>query len=215
LDIYDQVIVVEKDYELIEFWQKKKELDSLTQLNVLAGDFLHIDSEDIETLSKNKKPICISSLPYNVSKKILFDLLYKHKWFKSGVFIIQKEVAEDYCSQVPNANFLSRVIQLVGKCDYKFDITPNAFSPQPKVNSSVITIEKDNPLIKNKKRQVEFLHFVKNLYGYKRKTVKNAVKNAYKKQEELLNRYLSNIETENVENKRTEELTIEQLIKIW
>lgn len=209
---YQSVIVIEKDDLLANFWIKEKNNKNLTNLQVINNDFLDIESKSLEA---NENSLCFSSLPYNVSKKILFQLLYHHRWFKKGVFIIQKEVAQDYCSTPPNANFLSRVIELVGKCEYLFEVPPSAFSPKPRVTSAVIRIEKTSPLISDTQKQIEFLKFVKNLYGYKRKTIKNSIKMAYKKDKTNLMKYVTKVDNLMLATKRVEEISVEQLIKIW
>lgn len=214
ITIYPKIIIIEKDQLLSAFWEQEKVNKKIERLTIFDSDFLELDPDKLSTHTNNSN-FCFSSLPYNVSKKILFSLLYQHAWFTRGIFIIQKEVAQDYCSQPPNSNFLSRVIQLVGKCEYMFDIPPEAFTPKPKVVSAVIKIEKTTPLIKTTDKQIEFLKFVKNLYGYKRKTIRNSIKMAYKKEKQNPEEFLLNIEKMKLSDKRVEELTPEQLIKIW
>ncbi|HOU75727.1 MAG TPA: 16S rRNA (adenine(1518)-N(6)/adenine(1519)-N(6))-dimethyltransferase RsmA [Candidatus Dojkabacteria bacterium] len=209
---YKSVTIIEKDDSFSNFWINEKDNKNLKNLKILNSDFLDIDSN---SLGNGQNTVCFSSLPYNVSKKILFQLLFQHKWFNTGVFIIQKEVAQDYCSTPPNANFLSRVIELVGKCEYLFDVPPSAFTPKPRVNSAVIKIEKTSSFINGTEEQIKFLKFVKNLYGYKRKTIKNSIKMAYKKDASNLEKFTVNIDNLKLSEKRVEELTIEQLIKIW
>lgn len=204
------VIAIEKD----DGWSKTIQNLNLPNVTLLNQDFLDLTPEEIADISGTISNLkVISSLPYNISKKILYSLLYKHPWFSFGVFIIQKEVAEDYCSQPPNAAFLSRVMSLTAECQSLFNIEPSAFVPRPRVDSTVIQINRlPQPILKITEQQIRFLSDLKKIYQFKRKTFKNALEKSHLADDINLSSVISEFE---LDDKRAEQVDLAELVAIW
>jgi len=82
----------------------------------------------------------ISNLPYNIATPLLLLMLLNASCFKNMVLMFQKEVALRILAQ-PNTKAygrLSVISQLLCKISHVTDVAPNAFHPQPKVNSTVL-----------------------------------------------------------------------------
>ena len=108
------------------------------RLDVVEGDALEIDTA---SLGNGPRRI-VANLPYNVATPLLFAWLAKLKDFESLTLMFQKEVAERITAQ-PNTKAYGRLAvmtQWVGEPKRLFDIPAQAFTPPPKVTSSVVRI---------------------------------------------------------------------------
>ena len=120
----------------------------------------------------------VGNLPYNISSPIFFHLLDNREFVASGVFMLQKEVAERICAG-PGSKVYGILSVLLGayfELQYGFTVPPGAFRPPPKVQSGVIRIlprkevpDVDFPILKR---------LVKQAFNQRRKTLKNALQGA-------------------------------------
>ena len=130
-----KMFVIEKDNELASTLEKKfKE-----QIKIINDDILKID----ETRLFKEKVIVFGNLPYNISTEILSKWIINLKntfWFESLVLMFQKEVADRIIAEFNTSNYGRLSIICNWKLNIKkmFDIKPSAFSPKPKVDSSLL-----------------------------------------------------------------------------
>ncbi len=139
---------------------------------IIEADFLKTDLNGLFT----ENYTIIGNFPYNISSQILFRMLeYKYKITGlTGMF--QKEVAERICAGKGNKSYgiLSVLIQAFYNTELIFSLTPEAFSPPPKVNSAVIRLtRKDNYTINCDERT--FFRLVKKAFNQRRKKLRNAL----------------------------------------
>lgn len=113
------------------------------RLHVIEGDALAIDPTSFLT-----PPIrIVANLPYNVGTELLVRWLTPEKWppfWTSLTLMFQREVAHRIVAR-PGSKAYGRLSLLVEwRCNARiaFDIPPEAFTPQPKVTSSVVTFER-------------------------------------------------------------------------
>ena len=130
-----KVIVIEKDNLLV---QELKKLFG-KRITIINEDILKID----ETNFFNEKMTVFGNLPYNVSTEIITKWIINSKnilWFDCLILMFQKEVADRIIAEFNTSNYgrLSII------CNWKLyikkicDIKPEAFSPKPKVDSSLL-----------------------------------------------------------------------------
>lgn len=120
----------------------------------------------------------VSNLPYNISTPMLFRLIeYKHQ-IRDLILMLQKEVV-DRMAAPPGSKSYGRLSIMLG-CHMEvqplFDVPPEAFSPPPKVNSSVVALR---PLPNTAFRISDpdgFSRLVAKAFSQRRKTVRNALK---------------------------------------
>lgn len=120
----------------------------------------------------------VSNLPYNISTPMLFRLIeYKH-YIRDLILMLQKEVVDRMASP-PGSKSYGRLSIMLG-CHMEvqplFDVPPEAFSPPPKVNSSVVALR---PLPDTAFRISDpdgFSRLVAKAFSQRRKTVRNALK---------------------------------------
>ena len=129
------LFAIEKDNELANNLKNKFN----NQLTIINDDVLKIDEtslfKDIVTVFGN--------LPYNISTEILSKWIINLKnkfWFDCLVLMFQKEVADRIIAEVNTSNYGRLSIICNWKLNIKkiCDIKPNAFSPKPNVDSSLL-----------------------------------------------------------------------------
>jgi 16S rRNA (adenine1518-N6/adenine1519-N6)-dimethyltransferase len=106
------------------------------RLTILQADALKIDCA---TLGDAPRAI-VANLPYNIATPLLIGWLKRIDAFDSLTLMFQREVAERIVAR-PGSKAYGRLAVMTGwLCDAKilFDISPQAFTPPPKVTSSVV-----------------------------------------------------------------------------
>jgi 16S rRNA (adenine1518-N6/adenine1519-N6)-dimethyltransferase len=162
-------------------------------VSIITADFLKTDVLPFLTaLQPNLPPSSESSarperrfrvvgnLPYNISSPILFRLIElsrAHALFSDATLMVQREVADRLVAKPRSKDYgvLSVMAQIYADIERKLDLPPAAFSPPPKVRSSVIRLTfrrtpvriVDEPL---------FERVVKTAFMQRRKTLANALK---------------------------------------
>lgn len=111
------------------------------RLTVIEGDALKID---FSTLAEPGAPVAIiANLPYNVGTQLLLNWLLPESWppfWQSMTLMFQKEVGQRIVASEDD-NHYGRLGVLCGwRTDARmaFDVPPQAFSPPPKVTSTVV-----------------------------------------------------------------------------
>ena len=130
-----KMYIVEKDTFLAE--SLKKIIDE--RVKVFNEDILNFDEN---SLSKNKI-IVFGNLPYNISTEILSNWitnLKKDYWFTDLILMFQKEVADRIIAQFNTSTYGRLSILANWRLNIKkiCDISPESFSPKPKVQSTLI-----------------------------------------------------------------------------
>ena len=116
------------------------------RLQVLEADAMTVDEA---TLAGNGVKV-VANLPYNVGTALLIKWLTVEAWppfWTSLTLMFQKEVAERICA-APGGKAYGRLAVLSGwraKPSILFDVPASAFTPPPKVTSSIVHIEPTDP----------------------------------------------------------------------
>lgn len=107
------------------------------RLEVIQADALHIDLRDLIGTAPTR---IVANLPYNVATALLLRWLPYAPRFSSLTLMFQREVAERLVATPRTAAYgrLSVATQWRCQADIQFDINPRAFTPAPKVISSVV-----------------------------------------------------------------------------
>ena len=142
-----KLFVIEKDDQLSEELQNKFN----DQISIINEDILKID----ETNLFKDKVIVFGNLPYNISTEILSKWIINLKdnfWFEYLILMFQKEVANRIVAEFNTSSYGRLSIISNWKLNIKkiFDIKPAAFSPKPKVDSSLLLFYPKKNFIKLK-----------------------------------------------------------------
>ena len=157
-----KMYLIEKDTFLAE--NLKEIIDE--RVKIFNEDILKFDEN---LLSKNKI-IVFGNLPYNISTEILSKWITKLKndyWFSDLILMFQKEVADRIIAKFNSSNYgrLSILANWRLKINKICDISPESFSPRPKIQSTLIHftpkknfVEIEDPLNLEKITRIFFSH---------------------------------------------------------
>lgn len=130
--------LIELDRDLIPLLEAQFASDSV---RIIAQDALKVDYASLAP--KHGQLKIVGNLPYNISTPLLFHLAQYIEHIKEMVFLLQKEVVDRICAK-PSCSAYGRLsIMLQIKFDPQafLEVPPSAFSPPPKVNSSVVRLK--------------------------------------------------------------------------
>jgi 16S rRNA (adenine1518-N6/adenine1519-N6)-dimethyltransferase len=120
----------------------------------------------------------IGNLPYNISTPLLFHLLDQERYIHDMLFMLQKEVVDRMAAAPGGKDYgrLSVMIQWRLRVEKLFDVHPGAFTPPPKVNSSVVRlVPHAQPPVQVHHAGV-FARVVQASFAQRRKTLRNNLK---------------------------------------
>jgi len=206
-----QVIAVEIDPKLVEVL--KKRLADCPNVEVVKSDILKVDFKRL--YKKEGHPIkVVANLPYQISTPLLFRFIEAKEAFSTLTLMLQREVAERMAAPSGGKEYgpLSIFVQLFLDVSIRFFIKPSAFFPPPKIESAVVhMVWKEKPRIEEKDEEW-FKKVVKACFGYRRKTLLNALKHSELPLDESTG---SKMEKAGIDpQRRPETLTIEEFIRL-
>jgi len=180
-----KMYLVEKDTILAE------------SLKEIFDERVKIFNEDIlkfnENSLSNNKIIVFGNLPYNVSTQILstwVTKLKKNYWFSDLVLMFQKEVADRIIAQFNNSNYGRLSILANWRLNIKkiCDISPESFSPRPKIQSTLIhfTPRKNFAEIKDPKNLEKITRI---FFSHRRKMLKKPFNQIFNGNTDILNKF--------------------------
>jgi 16S rRNA (adenine1518-N6/adenine1519-N6)-dimethyltransferase len=123
----------------------------------------------------------VGNLPYYITSDILLRLFEFSKYFDSIVIMVQREVADRIAAPPGGSDYglLSATAQLHARVEKLFTLPPGAFSPPPKVHSTVLRLTVDPQQEKLGVAGDGFIDFLRLSFGQKRKTLWNNLKANY------------------------------------
>lgn len=165
-----KICLLEKDRDLIDFLKKQFETPNVS---VIHGDFL---KTDLSKLFPGQVGI-IGNFPYNISSDILLKIIENRMIIPEVVGMFQNEVVQRItaCPGGKSYGRLSILVQSYFHAEKLFDVGCQVFSPPPKVDSAVIRLtRKDSQTLDCNEKL--FFEIVKQAFGQRRKTLRNALK---------------------------------------
>ena len=160
-------------------------------VEIIEGDVLRIDfarfvGRDEGTagdtrLHRAPKAQVIGNLPYYITSPILLHLFEHHQHIEQIVIMVQREVADRIAAEPGGREYglLSATAQLFAKVEKLFTLPPGAFSPPPKVHSTVLRLTIAPRAEKLGVEPRAFLDFLKLAFAQKRKTLLNNLRQRY------------------------------------
>ena len=119
----------------------------------------------------------IGNLPYYITSPILNKLMALPGLFTSLTIMVQKEVAEKMMAPAGAKNYgpISIKVQYFCEIEYIMDVPKEVFLPQPKVDSSVLTLHvRKRPAAEAEDEEL-FFETVKAGFAQRRKTLSNSL----------------------------------------
>jgi len=127
----------------------------------------------------------VGNLPYNISTPLLFYLARYAGRVRDMHFMLQKEVVERMVAAPSTSAYgrLSVMLQVRFAMKKLFNVAPGAFRPPPKVESALVRLV---PLQEKLQcDEAQFEKIVREAFGARRKTLRNALPLAPRDYEEL------------------------------
>lgn len=146
------------------------------RLDVVEDDALGVD---MAALAGDGPARVVANLPYNVATPLLIGWVAADRWppwWDRLVLMFQREVAERIVAQ-PGDDAYGRLAVLCGwRCEAKiaFDVGPQAFTPPPKVTSSVVRLEPRQSPLPCPVRDLEIV--TQAAFGQRRKMLRQSLK---------------------------------------
>lgn len=170
--------------KLIAIEHDKRCIPALEDIKSIVGERLEIINDDAlkineSELSNEDSIKIIANLPYNIGTELLFKWLKNIDRFESLTLMFQKEVANRIVSSPNKKSYgiLSILSQSLCDCGIAFDLPPEAFSPPPKVTSSVVSLKRKNNPICEKEHFESLSKVCKSAFNQRRKMLKSSLKN--------------------------------------
>jgi len=146
------------------------------RLEVIGGDAL---DADWPALAGGEAARIVANLPYNIGTELLVRWLAVEAWppfFSSLTLMFQREVAERIVAR-PGDDAYGRLSVLAGwrtEARIAFDVPPQAFSPPPKVTSSVVRLAPRQEPLPASVRKLERVTAA--AFGQRRKMLRQSLK---------------------------------------
>lgn len=166
------VVAIERDRRCIAALQPLVEA-AAGRLTLIEADALTVD---VTALGPAPRRI-VANLPYNVATPLLIGWLDILPDLESMTLMFQKEVAERLRAGRGEEAYgrLSVIVQWLCAADLLFDIPPRAFTPPPKVTSSVVHLTpRPQPLAPAEKSLLEQVTAA--AFGQRRKMLRQSLK---------------------------------------
>ncbi|CAM5638420.1 16S rRNA (adenine(1518)-N(6)/adenine(1519)-N(6))-dimethyltransferaseRsmA [Mycolicibacterium aubagnense] len=176
------------------------------RLEVISGDAL---KTDFSTLVTDGPVKIVANLPYNIGTELLIRWLIVDRWppfYQSMTLMFQREVAERIVAK-PNSGDYGRLGVLAGwrtEAKIAFDVPPQAFTPPPKVTSSVVHMTPRESLLSADVKKLG--RVTEAAFGQRRKMLRQSLKSLGG--EKLLER------AEIDPTRRAETLSVEEFVRL-
>ena len=175
-----RVVAVELDAALAV--ELKSRIEGDARIEVLQGDILTTDLEEICRRYRTEKCYVFGNLPYYITSPILHRLFDSRAAIRAMALVVQREVAERITG-APGTRaygYLSVLTALSSRPQALLQVPRGAFAPPPKVQSTLVEflVTSRFPEWDCHTRE-RFLEFVKACFAQKRKSLLNNLGGTY------------------------------------
>ena len=203
----EHVVAIERD---------ERTLPALAEISAAYPHRLSVISEDAlavnwaTTVSGPAK--IIANLPYNIATTLLTGWLTQGvwpPWFSSLTLMFQKEVAERIVAKPGGKDFGRLSILCQWRCEVKklFDVNRSAFTPAPKVTSSIVQLVPRQPsAVSCDVKDLEKVTAA--AFGQRRKMLRSSLRGAFEAPEVVLGELGINPEL------RAEQLQVSDFVRL-
>ena len=167
-----QVIAVERDSRAISALSDL-EVAADGRLTLIEGDALKMP---VATLGSPPRRL-VANLPYNIATRLIIDWLRERQSFESITVMVQKEVGLRLCAEAGDTDYgrLSIITQWLAEAKLLFDVPAAAFTPSPKVTSSLVRLVPHvEPLFPANRKTLEMITAA--AFGQRRKMLRGSLR---------------------------------------
>jgi 16S rRNA (adenine1518-N6/adenine1519-N6)-dimethyltransferase len=191
---------IEYDKDLIDLLEEIK--NNHINFEYEINDALNVNEKNIF----EKNVIIFGNLPYNISLKLLIKWIYSQNWppfYSQMILMFQREVADRIIANCNNKKYGRISILTHSRLEVKFhfNVSKKEFSPEPKVDSSVLSFypkEKSKFTLKDLNILSEL---TKTIFNNKRKMISKVLKKKFNEEELVMMNFdkIKNLRPENLD----------------
>ncbi|GAB6099742.1 16S rRNA (adenine(1518)-N(6)/adenine(1519)-N(6)) -dimethyltransferase RsmA [Halanaerocella petrolearia] len=205
------VMAVELDDRLIPVLNDT--LDGYNNVEIIHDDALEVDFDNLA--GEDYK--VVANLPYYITTPIVMRLLEEDFAVDEIVVMVQKEVAERMVASPEDGKdygVLSIGVQYHTEASIAFEVPPNVFIPQPRVDSAVVSLKVREEAKADVLDEEFFFKVVRAAFQQRRKTIRNALSKAanINLSRDLVDQALDEVGIDS--RRRGEKLNIEQFAQL-
>jgi 16S rRNA (adenine1518-N6/adenine1519-N6)-dimethyltransferase len=168
-DRYSRVVAVELDRRLIP--ALREVVGGRDRVEIVEADILKLD---IGELYPNGGELVAGNIPYNLTGALVRKLLDHPPRPRRLSLVVQKEVAERWTATT-GASLATVAVQVFAEARLGFTIPAEAFTPAPRVDSAVVTLEvRDKPAVDVPDMDA-FFRLVEAVFQFRRKQLGGAL----------------------------------------
>jgi 16S rRNA (adenine1518-N6/adenine1519-N6)-dimethyltransferase len=172
-----RITAADIDERSIDALRERFPAESTPNLHLLHADILDVALADLDQNEAAQLRV-IGNLPYNITSQILFRLFDQQARVRDAVFMMQREVADRLVAPHGGKDYgiLSVITQVHARVRRCFHVSPNVFTPRPKVWSSVVHLEFHSDVLGEIRNYSFFRSLVKATFGKRRKILANTLR---------------------------------------
>jgi len=151
-----------------------------SHVQLIHGDILETDLHRLAARSGVERGglRIVGNIPYFITSQIVLHVLEQWHCVRDCTFMMQKEVARRLAADPGTKEYgiLSVFCRLVADVRVLFDVSPNAFTPRPRVVSSVVSFTMLSAPRHEVRDEPFFRTMVRGVFGKRRKTLANGLR---------------------------------------
>ncbi len=165
-----RLLLIELDDRLVP--RLREEFGSRPSVQIVHADTLVFDYGGLSGAWK-----VVANLPYYISTPIIQRLIAQRGRFTTLTLMLQKEVAQRIAADPGGKEygFLSVLVQYAAVPRLEFFVPAEAFTPKPKVDSTVLTLTMRERPVTIANDEALFLRVIKAAFSQRRKTLRNSL----------------------------------------
>jgi 16S rRNA (adenine1518-N6/adenine1519-N6)-dimethyltransferase len=182
-------------------------------VEIVEANFLDVSLADLLAARGAARVKVVGNIPYYITSDILLRVFEQHESIETVVLMVQKEVADRLVAEPGSRDYglLTVTTLLFADVERLFTLSPSAFSPPPKVYSSVLRLRVSPKAQRLGVDPRKFLQFCKLAFAQKRKTLFNNLRGQYEETEIKAALRAAGLR----EDIRAEALALEQLASVY
>jgi len=210
-DRAQHLIATELDHELAQRLQTA--FAGRENVEIVQANFLDVSLADLLASRRAARVKVVGNIPYYITSDILLRLFEQHESIETVVVMVQKEVADRLVAEPGSRDYglLTVTALLFADVERLFTLSPSAFSPPPKVYSSVLRLHVSPKAQGLGVDPRKFIQFCKLAFAQKRKTLFNNLRGQYEQTEIKAALRAAGLRAD----VRAEALALEQLAEIY
>ena len=172
------------------------------RFRLVNADVMNLDVNEL-LAARNESWNLVANLPYNISVPLICDFLERVPVITKMTVMVQKEVAERLVAKTGEKAFglPSLKIQYFAEAKKIADVPPSVFLPKPKVDSSLVQIERREKYVTSANYDVLF-ELAKRSFSQRRKMLRRSLKETFD---------LNDFESAGIDpTRRAEDITLEE-----